>query len=87
MKMPGGGPHGWKVAPGAVTDDSEMAMSMIWAILDSNTEITHGGPRNLDLDHLADYYGQWFRSEPSGTGRATRRVFEIYNDKNVEAKA
>lgn len=30
MKMPGGGPH--KVGPGQITDDSEMAMSLLWGL-------------------------------------------------------
>ena len=28
--MPGGGPH--RVGPGQITDDSEMAMSMMWGL-------------------------------------------------------
>ena len=34
MKMPGGGPH--KVGPGQVTDDSELAMCLMQAIIESN---------------------------------------------------
>jgi len=34
MLMPGGGPH--SVAPGQVTDDSELAMCLMWAILKGN---------------------------------------------------
>lgn len=37
MSMPGGG---WfKLAPGQVTDDSELAFSLIWAILRSNKKL------------------------------------------------
>ena len=37
MKMPGGG--FFKVGAGQVTDDSEQAMCLMWAIVNSNTEI------------------------------------------------
>ena len=54
MQMPGGGPH--NVAPGQVTDDSEMAMCQLRALLAGNGK--------FDPYHLALYYGNWLRSEP-----------------------
>ena len=37
MKMPGGG--FFKLAPGQVTDDSEQAMCLMWAIIKSNEDV------------------------------------------------
>ena len=37
MTMPGGG--FFKLAPGQVTDDSEQAMCLLWAILKSNKNV------------------------------------------------
>jgi ADP-ribosyl-[dinitrogen reductase] hydrolase len=34
MTMPGGGPH--NVGPGQVTDDSELAMCLMWGIIKGN---------------------------------------------------
>ena len=34
MSMPGGGPH--KVAPGQVTEDSELAMCLMWGLIEGN---------------------------------------------------
>lgn len=31
MKMPGGGPHG--VGAGQITDDSELAMCLMWGLI------------------------------------------------------
>lgn len=33
LKMHGGGPHG--VGPGQITDDSEMALSLMWALIEN----------------------------------------------------
>ena len=33
MSMPGGGP--WNKAPGQITDDSELAMCLLWGLINS----------------------------------------------------
>lgn len=35
MNMPGGGPH--RTGPGQITDDSEMAMALLWGLINSNS--------------------------------------------------
>lgn len=40
MKMPGGGHHG--VAPGQVTDDGEMLMSLLMGYVESNKDVPEG---------------------------------------------
>lgn len=59
MKMPGGGPH--RLAPGQVTDDSEMAISMALALASAQ-------PPNVPLEAIAQNYVEWFRSGPFGMG-------------------
>lgn len=36
MTMPGGGPH--EVGPGQITDDSELAMCLLWGLVDANKD-------------------------------------------------
>ena len=50
MQWPGGGPHG--VAPGQITDDSELAMCLMWGLLESNME--NPEPAVLNLDRIAE---------------------------------
>ena len=50
MKMPGGGV--FKVGPGQITDDSEMAMCLLHAANDDHD--------HLNLDKIAEYFGKWY---------------------------
>ena len=50
MSMPGGGPH--MLAPGQVTDDSELAMSLMHGLVE--------GEGKLDMSKVVRYYGLWF---------------------------
>ena len=49
MEMPGGGC--WGLAPGQITDDSELAMCQLRGLL--------AGQGKLDPFHLALFYGMW----------------------------
>lgn len=62
MTMPGGGPY--KLAPGQFTDDGEMALSCMLAIVNSNQK-TKGV---LVKDELAKAYRDWFLSDPFDIG-------------------
>ncbi len=54
MKMPGGGP--WElIAPGQITDDSELAMCLLQGIVKSIE--TQSMNYTLDLDSIAEFYG------------------------------
>ena len=65
MQWPGGGP--FNLAPGQITDDSEMAMCSLWAIVESKDE--------LDAPNvLAKRYGDWYRSHPFDIGITTRKA-------------
>lgn len=50
MKMPGGGV--FKVGPGQITDDSEMAMCLLHAAYDDH--------EHLNLDKIAENFGKWY---------------------------
>jgi len=54
MSMPGGGC--WKLAPGQVTEDSELAMCLLNALVESKG--------TLDMNELCKWYGCWANTEP-----------------------
>lgn len=60
--MPGGGC--WKLSPGQVTDDSELAMCQLHGLL--------AGRGKFDPFHLAYYYGNWIKFGPFDIGMTTR---------------
>ena len=51
LSMPGGGPH--KVGPGQITDDSEMAMAMLWGL---TREEKKEGEGKINLNLMAYFY-------------------------------
>ena len=58
MQMPGGG--AWRIQPGQITDDSELAMCQMRGLL--------AGQGQLDPFYLAFYYGPWIDKEPFDIG-------------------
>ena len=72
MSMPGGGPH--MLAPGQVTDDSELAMSLMHGLVE--------GEGKLDMSKVVRYYGLWFQEGPFDRGTTTSNALrEINPDK------
>lgn len=69
MKMPGGGVLG--VAPGQITDDGELTLSLAHALCGTNP--VHGVP----LDKIATNYVNWMLSNPFDVGNTCRRSFLI----------
>ena len=61
MSMSGGGT--WALAPGQITDDSELAMCQLRGLLAGNGK--------LDAYHLAKYYGNWIVKKPFDIGKTT----------------
>ena len=53
---------------GMATDDSEMAMSLAYAIMDTPEK------DNLNSDFISFYYGLWRKSEPDDIGIATEKA-------------
>ena len=60
---------------GQITDDSEMAISRAYAIMDSKKLST------LNTDNIFYYYGVWFNLEPLDIGLTTQNALMCF-DKN-----
>ena len=58
---------------GQVTDDSEMAMSFAYAIMDIPFK------ENLDPNYLYFYYGAWSKSHPIDIGHSTKKALAKFN--------
>ena len=65
---------------GQITDDSEMAMSMAYAIMDNPSK------ENIDVNYLYFYYGAWSKSGPLDIGIATKKAFEKFDFKQYHPK-
>ncbi len=61
MKLKGGGV--FKVGPGQITDDSEMAMCLLHA--------ANEDPNHLNLNKIAEYFAKWLHSPPFDIGQTT----------------
>ena len=70
MRMPGGGP--WGLAPGQVTDDSEIAMCLMRALL--------AGRGKLNIYQVALHYGIYMNSGPKCVGVNTRNTLGLLGD-------
>lgn len=46
--MPGGGPH--SIVSGQVTDDTEMAMCLMWALIGSNEKLEPNDIKQIDYE-------------------------------------
>ena len=64
MEMPGGGP--WGLAPGQVTDDSELAMCLMQGLIK--------GEGKLDVKKIHAMYAQWMDSPPFDIGMTTEET-------------
>ncbi|CDW91870.1 UNKNOWN [Stylonychia lemnae] len=62
MELRGGGPH--RIAPGQITDDSEMALCIFHGLLNSKGA--------LNLDNIAGMYFKWILSGPFDIGVTTK---------------
>ena len=62
LTMPGGGP--FLLSPGQITDDSELAICLLYGLLD--------GKGIFSLDKIAYYYFKWITSPPFDIGNTCR---------------
>ncbi len=74
MTMPGGGV--WRVAPGQVTDDGELTMSLLRALAHDPSS-----PRTA----AAAMYCEWIASRPFDVGATTMRSLGCVRDRNMPA--
>ena len=58
---------------GQVTDDSEMAMSLAYAIMDNPEK------ENLDINYIYFYYGAWYKSGPLDIGTTTKKSLKPFD--------
>ncbi|HSO31005.1 MAG TPA: ADP-ribosylglycohydrolase family protein [Labilithrix sp.] len=75
LTMPGGGV--WQVAPGQITDDGELTMSLLNALAESPAR-----PRGA-----ADHYARWVASDPFDIGATTRSAMGCLRDPRAAARA
>lgn len=76
LRMPGGGT--WEVAPGQVTDDGELTMSLLNALVESPR-----APRAA----AATRYAKWVASDPFDIGATTARSLGCLRDPSFAARA
>lgn len=69
MRLEGGGP--FNLGPGQVTDDSEMSMCLMWAIIESNRDKSENEERELNTDIIAKWYKNWLESNPFDIANST----------------
>ena len=62
----------FKTSPGQITDDSEMAMCLGYALMDSS--------RNYNINRIAYNYGMWFLSQPFDIGKTTRNALKCVEE-------
>ena len=62
---------------GQITDDSEMAISRAFAIMDSKILYT------LNSDNIFYYYGLWFKTEPLDIGHTTQNGLKLFDEKKM----
>jgi len=62
---------------GQITDDSEMAISRAYAIMDSKKLST------LNTDNIFYYYGVWFNLEPLDIGLTTQNALMCFDKNNM----
>ena len=77
MSMPGGG--SWDIAPGQVTDDSELAMCLMHALVE--------GKGKIDAKAIVKNYGLWYQSDPFAVGSTTANAMEQADPKDPDPEA
>ena len=59
--------------PGQITDDSEMALSLAYAIMDNPMK------KEIIVDYIYFYYGAWFKTDPLDMGNTTGNALELFD--------
>lgn len=70
LTMPGGGI--WQVAPGQITDDCELGLSLADALAQSS---------EFNLEQIAQSYARWIESEPFDIGTTTIRALGSFQQR------
>ena len=73
MRMPGGGP--FKLAPGQITDDSELAMCLMWGLTYGNqSKNAEANSYVFPNPTIAFFYANWIASNPFDIGITTKNA-------------
>ena len=75
MKMAGGGC--WGLAPGQITDDSELAMCLMHGLIEGNGQ--------LDANLITKQYGMWYADGPFDIGMTTQTAMKYIKVKDAKA--
>ena len=67
LAMRGGGV--WKTAPGQITDDGELTMTLATALVECKSE--------FDADQIAMMYSRWVDSRPFDIGNTTKKTLGV----------
>ena len=59
--------------PGQITDDSEMAMCLAFALMENPEK------DDIDPNYIYFYYGAWSKSNPIDIGNATKKAFKEFS--------
>jgi ADP-ribosyl-[dinitrogen reductase] hydrolase len=70
----------WGSSPGQLSDDSEMALSSAYGIMDSSFM------NEINADRLAFYYGLWYLTNPFDIGTTTTKALKPMADKRIYSK-
>lgn len=70
--MPGGGT--FPTIPGQLTDDSELALSLSYGLLNSG--------KNFSLKKIASHYVNWYNSLPFDKGITMSNAFSLFGSSN-----
>ena len=76
MEMAGNG--SWGLAPGQVTDDSELAMAQMRALVEAQGE--------LDPAVHCKYYGTWYQHNPVFVGPSTANALSTIDPEKPDPK-
>lgn len=76
LAMRGGGV--WRLAPGQITDDGELSLSLATALVEGKNE--------FDADQIAITYSKWVDSRPFDIGTTTKKALGIPISKKAVRK-
>lgn len=79
LGMPGGGT--WRIAPGQITDDGELTMSLLRALADARQD---GSPVT---ERAASWYARWVASHPFDIGATTAASLGCLRDARWASRA
>ena len=78
-----GGSH--QIGAGQVTDDSEMSMSLMWALILTNYGVDSEDEKHINFDTIAQLYVKWLRSKPFDIDSTVNYALNYFEFNSEEA--